>query len=141
MVRIVTGLLIAVLFLCGCWESPPPRPLPTTRPLPSTRPSSPPTTDPPGEEVVGWCLASPVSQQRGIVRGQFVRCGRRPRPGFLFRGMVVGVTPMLIDTVGGPRFGWHCPPATDDVVRAQLPSGETTLLCLDTKPGAGNTRT
>jgi hypothetical protein len=89
--------------------------------------------------VGGSCLTSPRGQTSGVVRGEFIRCGLKPRPGFRSRGQVVGVTPMLVDTVGGPRFGPYCPPETDDVVRAQLPSGETTLLCLDTKPGAGNT--
>ena len=45
---------------------------------------------------------------------------------------------MLIDTVGAPPFGPYCPPATDAVVGAQLPSGKTTLLCLDTVPSYGN---
>jgi hypothetical protein len=136
--RIAASLLVAVLVLCGCWGEPPPRPSTTTgpRPLPSPRPTAPPTTRPPGDEVVGWCLASPVNQQPGIVRGEFIRCGLRPRPGFLYRGRVVGVTPMASDL---PPFSTACPQRTDEVVLAQLPSGKQTLLCLDTKPGAGNT--
>lgn len=136
MVRIVTGLLVAVLILCGCWGEPPPRPpsVPSTRPRPSV-----PTTRPvPGKEVVGSCLTSPSSQTKGVVRGEFIRCGLKPRPGFRSRGRVVGVTPMLIDTVGAPPFGPYCPPATDAVVGAQLPSGKTTLLCLNTVPRYGN---
>ena len=81
-------------------------------------------------EVVGLCV-----KRRGQ-EVEFVRCLGRSDD-----AVVVGVTPVLIDTVGGPRFGPHCPPATDEVVPAHLPSGETTLLCLGTKPGNGNTRT
>jgi hypothetical protein len=135
LVRIAAGLLLAVLVLCGCWGEPPqpPRPLPTTpttRLFPSSRPSFPPPTETPGGEVVGLCV-----KRRGQ-EVEFVRCLGRSDD-----AVVVGVTPVLIDTVGGPPFGWHCPPATDEVVPAQLPSGETTLLCLGTKPGNGNTRT
>jgi hypothetical protein len=132
LVRVATGLLVAVLALCGCGE-PSPEPLPPGR----TGPTHPPTTQPPGEEVVGWCLASPVGQQKGIVRGQFIRCGLRPRPGFLFRGRVVGVSFGVNDL---PPYDLGCPQMADDVVFAQLPSGKQALLCLDTKPGDGNTR-
>jgi hypothetical protein len=91
-----------------------------------------------GDRVVS---CSPRRNQQGIVQGEFVRCGVKPGPGFGSPGEIVGVTPMLVDTVGqrpsGP-YGPYCPVATDEVVRAQLPSGETTLLCLDTVPSYGN---
>lgn len=88
--------------------------------------------------MVGLCLTSPSNQAKEVIQGEFIRCGLEPRPGFRSRGKIVGVTPMLIDTVGEPPFGPYCPPATDDVVRSMLPSGETTLLCLDTVPRYGN---
>jgi hypothetical protein len=45
---------------------------------------------------------------------------------------------MLVDTVGEPRFGPYCPRKTDEVVLAQLPSGESALLCLDNTAANGN---
>lgn len=146
MVRVAAGLL-AVLVLCGCSGEPPPRSSPTTRPLgktrpsPLTRPSFPPTTiRPPGEEVIGLCLANPRRKQ-GIVQGEFVRCAVPPGPGFGSPGEIVGVTTVRIDKAEDePPFGHDCPVSTDAVVRVRLPSGETTLLCLDTVPAYGNTR-
>ena len=106
-------------------------------------PLTPPTTRPPGEEVVGLCLGSPRRTQGGIVQGEFIRCSMKPGPGFGSRGEVIGVTYVRVHTVGqrptGP-FGPDCPVATDQVVRAQLPSGEVGLLCLDNEPAYGNTR-
>jgi hypothetical protein len=42
---------------------------------------------------------------------------------------------------GEPPLTRECPPETDDAVRAPLPPRRQAVLCLDTKPGAGNTRT
>jgi hypothetical protein len=56
------------------------------------------------------------------------------------RGRVVGVSPQLIDIMPSePRFP-YCPPETDNVARSPLATGLSDLwLCLDTKPGDGNT--
>ena len=82
------------------------------------------------QQAVGWCV-----EQRGQ-EVRFIRCVARP---FRSYGKVVGVSPQPADLMGEPRFGPACPPETDDMVRWPLPS-ETPLLCLDTKPGDGNTR-
>jgi hypothetical protein len=142
MVRVVVGLLVAGLILCGCWGEPPTRPSPSTRPLPSTRPSFPPTTiRPPGEEVIGLCLANPRPKPGEIVQGEFIRCAVKPRPGFGSPGEIVGVTTVRIDRAEGePPFGSDCSVATDALVRARLPSGEIALLCLDLVPAYGNSR-
>jgi hypothetical protein len=87
-------------------------------------------------QAVGWCVEQ---------RGQEVRlkdCGVRPSPGFLRRGKVVGhIQHVYADLMGEPPLTRECPPETDDAVRAPLPPRRQAVLCLDTKPGAGNTRT
>jgi hypothetical protein len=126
LVRIAAGLL-AALVLCGCWASPEPPPVPTT----TTRVLRVQPTRPPGEEVVGLCF----------VNRRFVQCDVPPGPGFGSRGEIVGVTTMPVDRAEGePPFGSDCSVATDAVVSARLPSGETTLLCLDLVPAYGNSR-
>jgi len=89
-------------------------------------------------QAVGWCVEK---------RGQdvrFLRCAARP---FGSYGKVVGASPVAADLMGEPPFGPACPLETDEVILAPLPPGPTTfppgptpLLCLDTKPGDGNTR-
>jgi hypothetical protein len=81
------------------------------------------------QQAIGWCMHE---KGAGV---EFTRCG----PSGRLRGKVVGVSPQLVDTVGEPRFGPFCPLETDAVVRSPLSSGHP-WLCLDTKPGAGNTR-
>jgi hypothetical protein len=75
-----------------------------------------------------------------VTDAEYLRCGLAPRSGYRPRGRVVGATPMLVDTVGEPKFGPFCPPETDQWVRAKAPSGESVLLCLDSEPAYGNTR-
>ncbi len=133
MVRIVTGLLIAVLVLCGCWGEPPPRP------LPSTRPPSPPRIERllPGEEVQGLCMT-----QGRAADTEFIPCNKKPRPGFRLLGRVVAATSEPPDYYIGTSttVRSYCPLGTDQVVRSRVPSGQIGVLCLDTKPGEGNTR-
>jgi hypothetical protein len=136
LVRVAAGLLVAVLVLCGCWSSPRPPPEPTT----TTRARRVLATRLPGEEVVGLCFVNRRREQ-GITQGEFVQCDVPPGPGFGSPGEIVGVTTIRIDRAEDePPFGSDCPVATDGVVRARLPSGETTLLCLDTEPAYGNSR-
>jgi hypothetical protein len=79
------------------------------------------------QQAVGWCV-----EQRGR-EVRFIRCAALP--GFGSYGKVVGVSPQMIDTMPS------CPPETDEVVRSPLAAGLSDLwLCLDMKPGAGNTR-
>ena len=78
------------------------------------------------QQAVGWCVER---------RGQEIKVIRCPAPP---REKVVGVSPQYIDFVGEPPFGHHCPPETDEMVRSPVP-GEP-WLCLDNKPGDGNTR-
>ena len=85
------------------------------------------------QQTVGSCV-----EQRGR-EVRLVRCVGPPRPGFLSRGKVVGTSPQLIDVYPGERrFGPVCPPETDDMVRSPFLSGDP-WLCLDTRPGDGNT--
>ena len=92
----------------------------------------------PARQVFGSCLASPVSQKTRVTDAEYLKCGLTPKAGYRSRGKVVGATPRLIDTMGEPKFGRYCPEETDDGVLARLPSRETALLCLDSKPGIGN---
>lgn len=134
MVRTAAGLLVAVLVLCGCWGEPPPRP-PS---VPSTRPPSPLRMGRlPGVELVGLCMTQSRAGER-----LFIPCTKAPRPGFRLRGRVIDAVHEPNDVfVGGPSTIGRspCPPGTT-LVRTLLPSGYVGVLCLDTKPGAGNTR-
>lgn len=82
------------------------------------------------QQAVGWCV------ERHGREVEFRQCGLP-----YIRGRVVGVSPQLIDIMPSePRFGPYCPPETDDVARSPLAVGLSDLwLCLDTKPGDGNT--
>jgi hypothetical protein len=85
------------------------------------------------QQTIGSCV-----EQRGR-EVRLVRCAGPPRPGFLSRGKVVGSTPQLIDVYPGElRFGPYCPPETDDTVPSPFLS-RNPRLCVDTKPGDGNT--
>jgi hypothetical protein len=142
LVRVAAGLLVAVLVLCGCWgEAPPsPPPAPTTRPqrVQTTRP--PPERTPgrlPGVEVVGLCMMQSRAGER-----EFLPCNRAPRPGFRLRGKVIDAIPEPPDAFVGTTSTTVrslCPSGTG-VVRTLLPSGNVGVLCVDTVPSYGNTR-
>ena len=85
------------------------------------------------QQAVGWCVEPRGREVR------FIRCAALP--GFGSYGMVVGVSPQLTDILPGePPHGPFCPPETDDAVRSPLATGlSDAWLCLDTKPGDGNT--
>jgi hypothetical protein len=92
----------------------------------------------PARQVFGSCLASRVGQKSILTDVEYLRCGLATRSGYRSRGTVVGATPGLVDTVGEPPFGKYCPQETDEVVSAEVPSGQRVLICLDSKLGHGN---
>jgi hypothetical protein len=90
----------------------------------------------PGLEVVGLCMAQSRAGER-----EFIPCNKAPRPGFLIRGRV-------IDAVHEPprllRRDLHhrsiTLPFRDHPGAYPAPFRVRGVFCLDSKPGAGNTR-
>jgi hypothetical protein len=72
---------------------------------------------------------------------EFIPCNKSPRPGFRLRGRVVDAVPEPPDAFVGTTTVRRSPcPAGTGVVRALLPSGYVGVLCVDTVPAYGNTR-